>query len=208
MESGCFTGSIAVAGFALFSSCGLDKIAWSQIFTHAGWRQPERVVAALALEPGACVADVGAGDGYFTFLLADAVGPQGRVYAVEVTDALVDELRAETARRGYSNVTVVRGAHHDPMLPDGKVDLAFFSGVFHHIAHRGAYFSRLRQDLAEGGRVAVIDGASDPLHKVFMPFHFASAETVDQELTAAGYRRTQVFDFLPMQHFQVFAPGA
>lgn len=208
MESGCFTGSIAVAGFALFSSCGFDKIAWSQIFTPAGWRQPERVVAALALEPGACVADIGAGDGYFTFRLADAVGPQGHVYAVEVTDALVDELRAETARRGYPNVTVIRGAHHDPMLPDGKVDVAFFSSVFHHIEGRAAYFALLRQDLAAGGRVAVVDGAPDPLHKLFMPFHFAGAEAVDQEMTAAGYRRTQVLDFLPMQHFQVFAPGA
>jgi predicted methyltransferase len=106
MASGRITASIAAAGVALLSSCGFHKL-----FTPAGWRQPDRVVAALELEPGATVADVGAGDGYFTFLLADAVGPQGHVYAVEVTDAKVDALRVETARRGYANVTVVRGAY-------------------------------------------------------------------------------------------------
>ena len=208
MESSLFSGSIAVAGVAFLSSCGFDKIAYSQVFTPAGWRQPERVVAALELAPGARVADVGAGDGYFTFRLADAVGPQGHVYAVEVTDELVDELRAETGRRGYQNVTVVRGALDDPRLPDGTIDVAFFSGVFHHIDDREAYFEHLREDLADGGRVAVIDGAPDPLHKLFMPFHYESGEAVDREMTAAGYRRTEVFDFLPMLHFQVFGPGA
>jgi len=208
MESNLFAGSIAAAGVAFLSSCGLDKIAYSQVFTPAGWRLPERVVAALALEPGARVADVGAGAGYFTFRLADAVGPQGHVYAVEVTDALVDELRKETRRRGYQNVTVVRGAFDDPRLPDGAIDLAFFSGVFHHIENREAYFEHLREDLAGGGRVAVVDGAPDPLHELFMPFHFESAEAVDREMRAAGYRRTEVFDFLPMLHFQVFVPRA
>jgi predicted methyltransferase len=201
MERGRFSAGIAAAGVAFLGGCGFHKY-----FTPAGWRQPERVVEALSLEPGACVADVGAGDGYFTFLLADAVGPQGQVYAVEVTDAKVDALRAETARRGYQNVNVVRGAYHDPLLPDRKVDLAFFSGVFHHIEGRIEYFSRLQQDLAPGGRVAVVDGAPDPFHRLLMPFHFPGAEAVDREMAAAGYRRTQGFDFLPMLHFQVYSP--
>jgi ubiquinone/menaquinone biosynthesis C-methylase UbiE len=208
MESNVFALSIAVAGVAFLSTCGLNKIAFTQVLTPAGWRQPERVVEALQLKPGARVADVGAGDGYFTFRLADAVGPHGHVYAVEVTDKLVDALREETQRRGYTNVTVVRGAFDDPILPDAGIDLAFFSGVFHHVEEREKYFERLRADLAEGGRVAIIDGAPDPLHKLFMPFHFDSAEIVDHEMTAAGYRRAQVFEFLPMMHFQVFVPGA
>ena len=206
MESNVFAISIAVAGIAFLSSCGLNRVAFTQLLTPAGWRQPERVVDALQLKPGARVADVGAGDGYFTFRLADAVGPQGHVYAVEVTDKLVEQLREETQRRGYTNVTVVRGALDDPCLPDAAIDLAFFSGVFHHIDGREKYFEQLRADLAEGGRVAVIDGAPDPLHKVFMPFHFDSAETVESEMGAAGYRRTATFEFLPMMHFQVFSP--
>jgi protein-L-isoaspartate O-methyltransferase len=198
MEMGRLSAGLAT-GVALLGGCGFHKL-----FTPAGWRQPERVVAALALEPGARVADVGAGDGYFTFLLADAVGAAGHVYAVEVTDEKVEELRAETARRGYQNITVVRGEYHDPLLPDRKVDLAFISAVFHHIDARAEYFARLQKDLAANGRVAIVDGAPDPFHKVFLPFHFPSAEAVSREMTAAGYRRMQAFDFLPMQHFQVF----
>jgi ubiquinone/menaquinone biosynthesis C-methylase UbiE len=190
------------------STCGLNKIAFTQILTPAGWRQPERVIEALQLQQGARVADVGAGDGYFTFRLADAVGPQGHVYAVEVTDKLVDALRAEVSRRGYQNITVVKGGLDDPYLPDGSIDLAFFSGVFHHIEGREKYFERLRTDLTSRGRVAVIDGAPDPLHKVFMPFHFDNAETVVREMAAAGYQRATEFEFLPMMHFQVFEPTA
>lgn len=204
MVTNLLIASAAIVGFAFLSSCGFNKMGFTEIFTPAGWRQPERVITALELEPGMRVADIGAGDGYFTFRLADAVGPDGHVYAVEVTDKLVDRLRREAETRGYTNVTVVRGGFTDPMLPDHGIDLAFFSGVFHHIDEREQYFEQLRDDLASGGRVAIIDGAPDPLHKLFMPFHFASAETVDAEMAASGYRRSEVFDFLPMMSFQVF----
>jgi protein-L-isoaspartate O-methyltransferase len=108
MESNMFAATLVVFGVAFLSSCGLNNITFSQLFTPAGWRKPDLVIHALALEPGAHVADVGAGDGYFTFRLADAVGADGHVYAVEVTDALVEDLRQEVERRGYKNVTVVR----------------------------------------------------------------------------------------------------
>lgn len=206
MESNVFAITLAAVGLAFLSSCGLNNVAFSQLFTAAGWRKPDRVIDALDLESGARIADIGAGDGYFTFRLADAVGAEGHVYAVEVTDELVDELRAEVERRGYENVTVVRGVFDDPMLPDGGIDLAFFSGVFHHLDERPKYFAALKEDLAAGGRVAIIDGAPDPLHKLFMPFHFVSAEGVDGEMTAAGYRRTEVLEFLPMMNFQIFVP--
>lgn len=204
MVTNVVLASIAVVGLTFLSSCGFGKVGFTEIFTPSGWRKPDRVVAALGLEPGMRVADIGAGDGYFTFHLADAVGPEGHVYAVEVTDKLVTKLRQEATRRGYTNVSVIRGTFADPMLPDGGIDVAFFSGVLHHIDEREAYFQRLRGDLADGGRVAIIEGAPDPLHKLFMPFHFASAETVDTEMVAAGYRRSEVFDFLPMMNFQVF----
>jgi arsenite methyltransferase len=207
VETSLLAGSMAAAGVALLGGFGLDKIAWSQIFSAAGWLQPDRVIAALDLQPGARVADVGAGDGYFSFRLADAVGASGHVYAVEVSDAKVEALRAEVRRRGATNVSVIRGAFADPGLPDASIDLAFFSGVFHHIDERVAYFERLRSDLASGGRVAIIDGAPDPLHKLLMPRHFASAEVVSREMTAAGYRRAEALDLLPMLHFQLFVPG-
>jgi len=208
MESSLLAVSVTVVGFALLSGCGFGKIEYSQIFTPAGWRKPDQVVEALRLQPGARVADIGAGDGYFTFRLADAVGPDGHVYAVEVSDKLVEKLRRETERRGYENVTVVRGVLDDPMLPDRGIDVAFFSGVFHHIDSRETYFAHLKDDLANGARVAIIEGAPDPLHKLFMPFHFASADSVNTGMTAAGYRRSEAFDFLPMMSFQVFTPVA
>jgi ubiquinone/menaquinone biosynthesis C-methylase UbiE len=208
MESQVLAMSLAVVGLAFLSACGLDKVSFREVLTSDGWRKPAQVVDTLRLKPGERVADIGAGDGYFTFRLADAVGPEGHVYAVEVTDKLVERLRSEIERRGYRNVTAIRGAFGDPLLPDRGIDLAFFSGVFHHLDERQAYFERLRVDLAPGGRVAIVEGAPDPLHRLFMPFHFVGADMVAAELAAAGYRRTDAFDFLPIMSFQVFEPSA
>ena len=93
--------------------------------TH--WQQPDRVITALQINPGDRVADIGAGQGYFTFRLADAVGPQGTVYAVEVEAELVEQLREFRDQQGLENVEVIFGGYEDPLLPDGQVDLAITS---------------------------------------------------------------------------------
>lgn len=196
---GCAPLALTAFGVGPFA-----KVDRRKMFSREGWGLPEKVIEALALEPGSRVADIGAGDGYFTFRLAEAVGPGGHVYAVEVTDKLIRGLENEARRRGCSNVTVVRGDSDDPKLPDGEITLAFVSAVFHHIDQPSAYFSKLRSDLAPQARIAIIEGAPDPLHKLFMPFHFARSEEVAAAMQTAGYRPVQSFDFLPMMSFQVF----
>lgn len=186
----------------------LSKVDSAHIFSRAGWDLPERVIAALALPPNARVADVGAGDGYFTFKLAEAVGGDGHVYAVEVDPKLIAGLKREVERRGLRNVTVVDGRVDDSGLAAGAVDAAFFSGVFHHVDEPVAYFGKLRSALASGGKVAILDGPPDPLHMLFMPFHFANAESVAQVMAEAGYQRVAAFDFLPTMNFQLFSPAA
>src|SRR6185295_7813183 len=70
-------------------------------------QQPERVVEVLLLKPGDRVADLGAGGGYFTFRFAEAVGPTGRVYAVDIDPDMTDYLRTRAAEEGYGNVEVI-----------------------------------------------------------------------------------------------------
>ena len=195
--------SVLVAVVALAPVLG--KLDYTRFPTRASWQLPDRVVDALNLGTGAQVADLGAGDGYFTFTLADAVGAGGRVYAVDVEADIVDGLRASVTSRGYDNVEAVLGDYDDPGLPDGEIDLVFLCNVYHHIDDRATYFSDLRRDLAPGARVAIIDiGGAPPLRWLSPPGHSTDLDTLVDEMAAAGYDVAARFDFLPLQNFVVF----
>lgn len=193
------------------SGCaGMSKLDYSRIYARDGWQRPARVVEALGLEPGQRVADLGAGDGYFTFRLAEAVGPEGLVYAVEVDEEKLAVLEAAVRERAATNVRVVHGRFEDPQLPDGEVDLVVIVNTYHHIAERVPYFTNLRRDLARGGRVANID-VRDDLTGILSLFptegHWTPVAELAHEMEAAGYLRRERFDFLPLQSFEVYAPA-
>jgi predicted methyltransferase len=188
-----------VAVALLMSGCGALKRCAYEGFARDAWQQPERVVADLALVPGARVADLGAGGGYFTFRLAHAVGPTGLVFAVDVDPDMVDFLAQQAAEQGFTNVRPVLAAGDDPRLPE-RVDLVFTSNTYHHLENRAAYFSALRERaLAPGGRVAIVE------YRPEATSHATARETIEREMTAAGFRLEKSFDYLERQHFLVFA---
>ncbi len=171
------------------------------------WQQTARVVEALGLEPGDRVADVGAGSGYFTVPLARAVGPSGRVYAVDVDAEMNEFLEERLAEEGLDNVEVVLGELDDPLLPDGGIDLVFTSNTYHHIQERSAYFRRVQADLAPGGRVAVIDFDGREGLFVKLVGAFTDKQTLLREMDEAGYRVSRDHGFLERQSFVEFQPA-
>ncbi|MGD8895395.1 MAG: class I SAM-dependent methyltransferase [Acidobacteriota bacterium] len=186
----------------------LAKMDLGSLSSREGWQLPDRVIESLRIQSGEHVADVGAGDGYFTFRLAAAVGPSGRVYAVEVDDERVAELERRAREGSHDNVVVVRGEYADPLLPDGEIDLVLFCNSYHHIEDRVAYLDRLRSDLADEARVAVIDLKGSLLVRLLAPpGHWTTVETMTQEMEGASYVLAESFDYLPAQSFVVFRPG-
>ena len=202
---------IAVVSIAVWSSWNeLSKLDVTKIPTRASWQRPAKVIEALGIRKGQRVADVGAGEGYFTFLLADAVGSSGRVYAVEIDPYLADALERRAEGRDAANVDVVLGELDDPRLPDGGVDLVFLCNTYHHVERRTDYFDRLRADLRPGGRVAVIDMRSDltGVARLFADAdHWMRREDLLGEMEIAGYRHLRSFDVLPVQNFEIFTPA-
>jgi len=167
------------------------------------WQQPERVIESLALTPGSRVADLGAGSGYFTFRLAEAVGPTGEVLAVDIDEGMNASLRADVRQRGVGHVEVVLASASDARLPPGRLDLVFSSNTYHHLQDRVAYFDRLRAALAPGGRVALIDFVPAGL---FQRRHATERVTLRDEMERAGYVRVASFAYLERQSFEIFAP--
>lgn len=197
--------SLATAGCAPIAKTDVSRFLVSG---RDGYQHPERVVEALGLAEGDRVAEIGAGDGYWLAWLSEAVGPSGRVYAVEVEDAKVEELRGRVERDSLDNVIVVRGQYADPELPDAGIDLAMTCLTYHHIEGTTEYFRRLQRDLAPGGRVAHLDDRGDTLPPLrwIIGEHFTDPDRIAAEMFEAGYRRTESHDFLPVQSFQIFEP--
>lgn len=166
------------------------------------WQMPDRVIAALALTPGARVADIGAGTGYFSTRLARAAGTP-TVYAVDLEPKMVAHLTARAAAEHLPNIRAVQASASSPNLPE-PVDVVLVVDTYHHIPDRTAYFAALKSSLRPLGRVAIVDfrkgggGDGPPDHFRFTP------EQITGEMAAAGFALERAHDFLPRQWLLVY----
>ncbi len=165
------------------------------------WQQPKAVLESLNILPGACVADLGAGGGYSTFRLAEAVGQSGKVYAVDIDRDALDVIAQHTREKEINNVEVVLPTENDPRLADRNIDLIFSCNTVHHLHNRIAYFQNLARSLRSGGRIPIIDYT--PTCFAWLFGHGTAKETIRKEMEAAGYRLIDDFGYLSKQHFQV-----
>jgi ubiquinone/menaquinone biosynthesis C-methylase UbiE len=209
MRASRSVSGLVLASALLFGCSGITKLDYGNLLNRGGWQRPDDVIEVLSITPGASVADIGAGEGYFLPYLSRAVGPEGRVYAVEVEDEPLAALEALVSEQGLGNVEILCGRYEDPLLPDRKIDLVLIVNTYHHIEARPDYFRRLRDDLAEGGRVAVLD-PNEELTGIFSLFldegHTSRVGDVRKEMEEAGYQRLESHDFLLAQVFEVFGP--
>jgi SAM-dependent methyltransferase len=175
-----------------------------------GYQMPDEIMAALALSPGERVADIGAGSGYFTLRVARAVGPEGRVLALDIRQQMLDHIAARLADEGVVNVTLNKVEPDDPGLAPGSVDTILMVDTIHYVKDRAAYAARLREGLAPGGRVVIIDFTPKPWEERPWgprPEQQVALETLDAEMAAGGLRRARSHDFLPEQYFVEYVPA-
>jgi predicted O-methyltransferase YrrM len=111
-----------------------------------------------AIKPGTTVADIGAGEGYYTVRLSQRVGMKGRVLAQDINRGALDRLAERIVReRLLDNVTITEGGYDDPRLPKGSFDRIFMVHMYHEIGEPYAFLWRMRPALASGGQVIVVD---------------------------------------------------
>lgn len=186
-----------------------DVERWVEVFDDPerdSWQHPQQVLQFLGISEGQTVADVGAGTGYFTVLMAQLVGESGKVYAVDVEPALVKHLEERTAKAGLFQVVPVLAEPDDPLLPEGGVDLVLIVDTWHHIEDRIDYLATLAATLKPGGRVGLVDWRKGELPKGPPPGHKLSREEVILEFREAGWTLASESDELPYQYLLVFAP--
>jgi predicted methyltransferase len=173
---------------------------WAKQFddpARDAWQQPDKVVAAMAITPGMSVADVGAGTGYFEPRLSAAVGPNGKVLAVDIEPDMVRYINERRVREKTLNVEARLGVADDPKLD--PVDRILIVDTWHHIENREAYGTKLAAALKPGGIVFVVDfklesEKGSPKHMRLAP------DQVIAELAAAGLQARVVDVGLPDQY--------
>jgi ubiquinone/menaquinone biosynthesis C-methylase UbiE len=119
--------------------------------------EAEQVMQLAAVKPGMWVADVGAGEGYYTVRLAPAVGPRGRVLAEDIIEETRNRLAQRVQRERLDNVAVLLGKPDDAMLPPHSFDRIFLVHMYHEVQSPYAFLWNLREGLKPAGEVVVVD---------------------------------------------------
>ena len=142
--------------------------------------EAEQVMEMAGVKPGMSVADVGAGEGYYTVRLARVVGPRGRVLAEDIVPDVRDELSDRVQRERLDNVAVKLGTAENPMLPAGSFDRLFLVHMYHEVQSPYAFLWHLREGVKPDGLVVVVE-ANRPVKQHGMP-----PETLKCEFAALG----------------------
>ena len=162
------------------------------------WQKVDEVFAAMAVRPGATVADLGAGDGFFTARLAKAVGDSGRVYAVDVSLDALRNLRNRVKDDGLSNVEIVEATYDDPKLPAGTLDAVLIVNAYHEMKSYKEILARLKTALKPDGRLVIVEPISPSRREqprgVQTQSHEIGIEFVKQDLREAGFTPVSLAD--------------
>jgi len=178
----------------------------------ASWlERPERereertdlLLAALNLKPTDVVADIGAGTGFFTFLMATEVA-KGKVLAVDIQPEMIEYLNEGKAKRKIINVTPVLGTESDPKLPANTVDLAILVDAYHEFSYPREMMSRIASALRPGGRVALVEYRAEDPSVPIKELHKLSVMQATKEMKVVGLRLLKNDDRLPQQHIMFF----
>jgi SAM-dependent methyltransferase len=146
--------------------------------------EAEYVMDWAGIQLGTTVADIGAGEGYYTIRLAERVGPKGRVLAQDINRGALNRLGERVTREQLDNVAIKEGAVDDPRLPQNSFDRIFMVHMYHEIEEPYAFLWRMRPALAKGGQVIVVD-RDQATHR-----HGIPPKLLFCEFDAVGYRLT------------------
>ena len=187
-----------------------DWQQWVNTFERPGrevYDKRHAIVDATGIRPGMAVADIGAGTGLFTRLFAERVGPQGRVYAVDISRPFIENIVRTSQQRGFLNVEGVVNGHKDVSLPPDSIDLAFLVDTYHHFEYPASMLSSIHRSLRPGARLVVIDFRRDPRHSSswVMGHVRAGREAVIDEITRAGFRLIDDKALLRTNYYLVFS---
>lgn len=204
MTRACIAAILAAANLIVVTPAYAQEPDAKQIAQER--RQAEKDVPLLAevlrLKPGMTVADVGAGGGAFTVVLGKWIG-DGKVFATDIGQRQLREIRAYADREGLKNVTVIEGAAASANLPPSCCDALFMRDVYHHVTAVEEFNKSLFASLKPGGRLAIMDFRPRPGSATYPGVpqnrggHGIAPNIIEAELKAAGFTHVSTTESWP-----------
>ena len=169
----------------------------------------KRLAELMGWKAGTVAADIGAGDGKYTFAAVELLGASGKVFATEIDAKKLAELREEVAKRKLGNVMAVESKEAETNLPAGCCDAIFLRRVYHHLTKPAEFDASLVRSLKPGGRLAIIDFAPraglEPVEGVpsNRGGHGIPQKIAIEELSAAGLQVEKIVNDWPEDSYCV-----
>lgn len=165
----------------------------------------KEIVAACQVKPGQTVADIGAGTGLFSRMFSDAVGKDGRVIAVDISQKFLDHIQKTSREAGQQNVETLLCTADSTELPAESVDVAFICDTYHHFEFPLKTMTSLHRALKPGGRVILIDFRRVPGKSTDWVLNHvrASQEVFESEVVQSGFRKTREPDGVLKENYLV-----
>jgi predicted methyltransferase len=187
-----------LAGMAIVALPALASQGHGNEAQREQWQKVAEIFEAMQVKPGSTVADVGAGDGFFTQRLSTAVGADGRVFAVDIGASTLRRLRTRVADEGLANVEVVEGAVDDPRLAAASLDAALIVNAYHEMAEHQAMLAKIRAALRPGGRLVIVEPIApsrrDGRREEQTRNHEIAVDFVREDARAAGFTQVALHD--------------
>jgi ubiquinone/menaquinone biosynthesis C-methylase UbiE len=185
---------------------GHQGIAWLERPEREREEKLTLMIECLDLQPGMVVADIGAGSGVISALIADRIGPDGTVLAVDIQQEMLDALAARCKKSGITNIEPILGTTKSPQLKPESVDLVVMVDVYHEFDFPYEMLLEISKSLKPGGRVAFVEYRKEDPTVPIKEVHKMSEEQVKREagLPEFGLEWVETIDKLPRQHVIVF----
>jgi precorrin-6B methylase 2 len=193
-----------VSGRVFAQPMGVQGAPWLERAERTEEEDPDRALRILKIPKNAVVADIGAGSGYMTVRMAKIVGPQGKVYANDIQQGMLDLLRKNVEKAKLMNVTPVLGTVADPRLPADTLDLVLMVDVYHEFSQPQVMLQKLREALKADGRLVLLEYRAEDPNVPILPEHKMTREQVKLEVEHEGFKLASVNEDLPRQHLFVF----
>jgi precorrin-6B methylase 2 len=184
---------------------GFQAASWLERPEREKEEEPAKLIKALALKPGMVVADIGAGSGYYTFLLSPLVGDKGKILASDIQQEMLDLIVAKAKKLNVTNVEPVKGTETDPKLPINSVDLILLVDVYHEFDHPFEMAEKMVDALKPGGRLVFVEFRMEDEKVPIKLVHKMSERQVIKEMGPfAEMEHTKTVGTLPWQHIIIF----
>ena len=191
----------AAAAAILCGLFGLPAPAQPQPNPRDGTEQPAKVIEATGIKPGMVVGEIGAGSGYFTFWLSQAVGHRGKVYANDILPDKLATLDRKAAHQGITNIETVVGTVDDPRFPRGALDMVFMINSFHEFEKPQELLANLLPSLKPGATVVIMD--RDPSRSGGSSRHYMTRKRVEETVNRSVFEIVRVDEFLPLHNLYI-----